>query len=1356
MERAWKTVEVALHGGAWLRQISANADDQPLADQLGKLIIETEAALALRESQRRLALPDLASARRKNVLAMPPSVDAAMATGLAGGAALYTRFDDFELLMNADRSAVQQIGNELRQGGFGHLGEILLADDAPLIITAVRYYFRRAVQENDKLSNELAFARFEELLPELQDAFDAVNDVITNRGRRLEELLGNVASAAQETKTASLDLKTEAEQIGAHHAELYKQTSELLRRFDLTHASVQPGDERRIRNEQERQQIKYVAQQYQQLPGHDRQQLLALRNAIGRLELAAGDVENALRQFQTVAAGFADPAGKGEAHMNAYHAALALSDFTTAMKEYLEAIKLDGRRFATFPVGKYIPSMILGTGGFGTAFLCKHKYMNTNVVVKALSTDGLERDVNEVFAEAQALGQLNHSAIIRVQDCGYVDAGRKHRPFLVMDYFDAPTLREHVEKHGPMTADELVALAEPVAAGLHAAHARGILHRDIKPDNILVKRLADANGKPRWEAKVIDFGLALRQQAVHSGQGSSKLAAAAGTVEYASPEQLGRLPGVAVGARSDVYSFAKTCCFALFRTTAPLMKHWTSIPKPIAEVLERCLSERPEDRPKDMAIVNRCFARALADGQIPVVGVSEVPATPATSLQTVPVARASRRSDRRDDDDDRDFRPARRRGGNGVLIGVLAGVALLALVGCCGGGAAIYYLAQDETESSDKSEVVQGGGQPNNAGGAAGGNNSNRPAGGDPGKGGGKAGGGGVDFGGGPRPEQKKRNVTFAGSPNADVADFVTDRVKASENANRAPTLVSVSKNGNDVAAVIEDKFGSDIDGWLRSLDLGAVDGDGDDYKVTLTTPPEPKRKPADRVELPKFSPQQFQAIVLAVNTKRNEHDAIRQLKNHSPRDEQRPAARNILRAFVKDPFVGADAIEALGMWGTPEDVPFLLGLDDGGPFGNKPVIHALEFMRDPAGASYLAGKLDNFFVGEDCFKALRAIGPGAEKDLLLALNKNNRESQVRICKLLKEFGSTDSTTALKAAGRSNDGEVAKAAWDALKVIAFFPAKGVSRDKGAVASKAKTTVNVDDLKVTTLDDSASGLVANIALAADGHGFYTVEPASVITRRDWNGDVVASSPAGGMKLMAIARDGVLLANNQDLKLLDAKTLDGKNSGPVVNARWLTSSPEIDFAIARLEGQVSGILVIDVGSFTISTTYADAKSGKAIVLPAGIGKSDPVLTPDGRLLFTQGEGRLQRWSVASYKLTASDSTKVGNGDGKIVVSPDGKYVALLLREAISTPIFAVNDLKKPAFTINHGAMPTALVFDAKGGVSVATETTSLIRFDATGKRLKDYDLGGATRQIVADADGKRLIVLTKDKLMNVELP
>jgi DNA polymerase len=86
----------------------------------------------------------------------------------------------------------------------------------------------------------------------------------------------------------------------------------------------------------------------------------------------------------------------------------------------------------------------------------------------------------------------------------------------------------------------------------------------------------------------------------------------AGTQEYAAPEQMGKLPGVAVGPSSDVYGFARTCCYALFQTPQPLPRHWRSVPPDLAELLETCLEERPEQRPQDFGAVLARLAPAAA------------------------------------------------------------------------------------------------------------------------------------------------------------------------------------------------------------------------------------------------------------------------------------------------------------------------------------------------------------------------------------------------------------------------------------------------------------------------------------------------------------------------------------------------------------------------------------------------------------------------------------------------------------------------------------------------------------------------------------------------------------------------
>ena len=432
-----------------------------------------------------------------------------------------------------------------------------------------------------------------------EEGFAALATAMAQQGRRLEELLGDVRTVVVETHSAVLDLQGKIEGQTEQVRQVGQAVQKLLEQHQLQRRELRPGDSLSIRSDTERQLVKQLVARYRALPEGDRKGVPALLNAVGKLEVVAGDFDAAQKDFQTVALLEQDDKAQAEAHHNAFLASLAKRDWTEAMQELVKAIKLDGKRFAPFPVGKYQPVRILGAGGFGVAFLCKHKYMDAQVVVKTLGREDLGRDADKVFMEAQVLRQLDHPAIIRTSDCGYVDPAGKSRPFLVMDYFHGGTLEEYVKKHGPLPLNDLLAVVRPAAEGLQAAHGKGILHRDVKPANLLVRK--EGTG---WQVKVIDFGLAVRHKVAQATMNASTAKRGktqvgdgiAGTIDYAAPEQMGRRKDP-VGPYSDVYGWAKTCCYALFQTTQPLPKHWNSIPQPLAQLLERCLDEEPKNRP---------------------------------------------------------------------------------------------------------------------------------------------------------------------------------------------------------------------------------------------------------------------------------------------------------------------------------------------------------------------------------------------------------------------------------------------------------------------------------------------------------------------------------------------------------------------------------------------------------------------------------------------------------------------------------------------------------------------------------------------------------------------------------------
>src|SRR5437763_1400137 len=120
------------------------------------------------------------------------------------------------------------------------------------------------------------------------------------------------------------------------------------------------------------------------------------------------------------------------------------------------------------------------------------------VAIKAIDDGDLDRDVQNVFEEARTLEALSarHKAIIGMRDCGYADVARRRRPYLVMEYFDGPTLKEYVETNGRVPLAELLPLAKTLAEALKAAHDQGVLHRDIKPANVMVRRVPGEAGAP--------------------------------------------------------------------------------------------------------------------------------------------------------------------------------------------------------------------------------------------------------------------------------------------------------------------------------------------------------------------------------------------------------------------------------------------------------------------------------------------------------------------------------------------------------------------------------------------------------------------------------------------------------------------------------------------------------------------------------------------------------------------------------------------------------------------------------------------------------------------------------------------
>jgi serine/threonine protein kinase/Tol biopolymer transport system component len=280
-----------------------------------------------------------------------------------------------------------------------------------------------------------------------------------------------------------------------------------------------------------------------------------------------------------------------------------------------------------FQLGAYRVEAPIGEGGMGVVYRALDTKLNRPVAVKFLSNELADASARRRFQrEAQLASALNHPHILTVYDAGEFEG----RQYLVTEFVDGGTLKSWA-KQEPRTWRQIVELLVGVADGLAAAHQAGILHRDIKPDNILVAK----NGY----AKLADFGLAKLDEGAQGEatrtvtEGRTRLGVLLGTIAYMSPEQASGKP---LDARSDIFSFG-IVLYEILRGKRPftgatdleLLKtiiHGSpeplggEVPLALRNVVEKALEKDAADRyqtMRDMVVDLRRMIR-----QTPEVGVS--------------------------------------------------------------------------------------------------------------------------------------------------------------------------------------------------------------------------------------------------------------------------------------------------------------------------------------------------------------------------------------------------------------------------------------------------------------------------------------------------------------------------------------------------------------------------------------------------------------------------------------------------------------------------------------------------------------------------------------------------------------
>ncbi|MBX3471927.1 MAG: serine/threonine protein kinase, partial [Planctomycetes bacterium] len=259
----------------------------------------------------------------------------------------------------------------------------------------------------------------------------------------------------------------------------------------------------------------------------------------------------------------------------------------------------------------------LGRGGMAAVFEVALPDDPRRLAAKVLATRS--PTARERFRrEGEVLARLRHPHVVAVHGAGELDDGR---PYLLLDLVEGRTLAEHLAARGPLPVDEALRLTAEVTAALAAAHAIGVVHRDVKPDNVLV----DADGR----ARLTDFGIALaldQERLTRTGQW-------AGTLHYMAPEQLSG--GGRVGPAADVYAVGALLYELLAgerpldgddvhqlavaistREPPPLRGHRPDAPPAVAALVHRCLEKDPRARHPDAAAL-LVAVEALAAGRRP-------------------------------------------------------------------------------------------------------------------------------------------------------------------------------------------------------------------------------------------------------------------------------------------------------------------------------------------------------------------------------------------------------------------------------------------------------------------------------------------------------------------------------------------------------------------------------------------------------------------------------------------------------------------------------------------------------------------------------------------------------------------
>jgi eukaryotic-like serine/threonine-protein kinase len=349
-------------------------------------------------------------------------------------------------------------------------------------------------------------------------------------------------------------------------------------------------------------------------------------------------------------------------------------------------------------IGKYEVIDQIGRGGMGTIFRALDPILQRSVALKVISNLEVTPELRtRFFREAQACARITHPNIVIIHDMGE-DKGQL---FIVMELLEGEELRHVIARHADLTLKDKLDIVRQICDGLHYAHQKGVVHRDVKPANILLLRTG--------QVKILDFGIAQIAGAA-TQRDLTRTGMFLGTLRYMAPEQV---RGQA-DRRSDIFSVAAVSFELLsgrppfagddplqileqLRTVTPprLTEIDPSLPSGLADVIERALQKDPGERFADLAQMGRqldLLQRELAEGaagvrvgdEKPIARPSSLLGPPGPAVATTPPApeMATEESARvwrqPDDDAQREIGPAQVRRVPRIAIGT--GAALAAIV----------------------------------------------------------------------------------------------------------------------------------------------------------------------------------------------------------------------------------------------------------------------------------------------------------------------------------------------------------------------------------------------------------------------------------------------------------------------------------------------------------------------------------------------------------------------------------------------------------------------------------------------------------------------------------------------------